>query len=1285
MKNLIRITAMLLSLIMVFSSVPLWGSEVNAGEASLSVAAAGANQKRTAMTALQAADFNGGNIYLGQYDTDKDSTPEVIKWRVLDTSDDLLLLADKSLTTGAFDDDIESESGEILSKYSNLWTGSVAEAWCEGFAAESLSKKEQTLLIETLLDMSPYTTRDIYMQQAPITSPRLEADVSAKVFFLSAKEVEQYLPAPADRSGYYWWLRSPYMYYSEFSEAYVPHNLVVYNNGTIDSSVSSYGGNEYRPAMKIDTSSVIMFNAASDNASSDFQATSPYSGNDWFLTIGDSKTFKATGYTGATTLAEGYAESDITVNHYALNNALYHATNESIYNQVTATLTDAEGNVLYYGKINSDKTATKSTVTVPEGLSAGSYTLSVRGEAWGDKSNMTRVASGTAYEIPITVEEDDGYTATEPEHALQLGTAALSSYSSEYGYDYITFGKDKLLWRVLDTKTNTGADGLFILSEEVLASNVAFNSAATTVYSGSSGDTWAKEFAATDNFFEAELAALLATAKNDSKSSFTANSASYEIYNESNILSSDKLFMLSYDEAVSADFGLDDSRNRVAQYNGVNTAWWLRSTLKSPISYISLAALVGDNGAVKPANVTASYTNDGTTTEYMGYRPGANLDGEKIVFTLAADGSAERAFGLIPEVSTNRWKLAVSTGVSFQSTLSGDTFTAGETLTVTHSELPAGYEHVTAVLKSAGATAPLYYGKLSPVSETQSTLKIPTNLREGKYQLIIYAEAWNEGSTNYVAGTDNEVNNITVMAHEHTWSERHSVNGTHHWHECTNSDCIIENDSDKDGYGAHVSTGVNMATFITKAVCDVCGEEYGDLKPYLGYTFVDNADGSLTLTGYIGSGTDLNIPGSVLGKPVTAIGEAAFQYNEDITSVTIPGNIKTVGKWAFRFCKNIKTINLSEGLEIIGEGGFERIDMLESVEIPSTVKEIGIWAFADDPKLGSVTMHEGVEIIARYAFHNCDSLLEIDIPKTVRRIDNHVFYNCDSLVNICFNGHEPRLGELALNGLTPVNRGENHLGCGEFSCTHSALPGEEAAHNPVEWRSWGNADSQQNSLPVDSLTDNGIVGYYLVSDIALSAFVEIAEGTELLICLNGYNITGGSEGKIFSVSGNGKLFICDCYKEPGSIGNSFSGSDNCVIDNSGRTYLFGGAVLGSNIGVSNRGEFYMYNGTVTENGCGINNIGVFGMFGGEISGNLNGGENGIVNNGEMSLSGGTVTDNIIYAPGDVNQSGKLEVGDLILLSQYVAGGQSTYNSDYNGDSETDSTDLVALAQAVAAN
>ncbi len=57
-----------------------------------------------------------------------------------------------------------------------------------------------------------------------------------------------------------------------------------------------------------------------------------------------------------------------------------------------------------------------------------------------------------------------------------------------------------------------------------------------------------------------------------------------------------------------------------------------------------------------------------------------------------------------------------------------------------------------------------------------------------------------------------------------------------------------------------------------------------------------------TITGYTGAGGVVTIPGTINSLPVTSIGDYAFVYRTDLTSVTIPASITTIGQQAFFYC-----------------------------------------------------------------------------------------------------------------------------------------------------------------------------------------------------------------------------------------------------------------------------------------------------------------------------------------------------------------------------------------------
>lgn len=51
----------------------------------------------------------------------------------------------------------------------------------------------------------------------------------------------------------------------------------------------------------------------------------------------------------------------------------------------------------------------------------------------------------------------------------------------------------------------------------------------------------------------------------------------------------------------------------------------------------------------------------------------------------------------------------------------------------------------------------------------------------------------------------------------------------------------------------------------------------------------------------------------------------AFEGNDELTFVVIPGSVKYIGEDAFRGCESLETVILCEGIEYIGSSAFENI------------------------------------------------------------------------------------------------------------------------------------------------------------------------------------------------------------------------------------------------------------------------------------------------------------------------------------------------------------------------
>ncbi len=142
---------------------------------------------------------------------------------------------------------------------------------------------------------------------------------------------------------------------------------------------------------------------------------------------------------------------------------------------------------------------------------------------------------------------------------------------------------------------------------------------------------------------------------------------------------------------------------------------------------------------------------------------------------------------------------------------------------------------------------------------------------------------------------------------------------------------------------------------------------------------------------------DIVIPEKVIinGKEyiVTSIGDKAFRYGHELTSVVIPYGVTSIGENAFREC--------------IG---------LTSVSIPNSVTQIGEWAFCNTGLL-SVTIPNSVTNIGEGAFNFCSGLTSVIIPKSVTSIGNSAFANCVDLNTVTMGNSVNVIGEKAFSNI----------------------------------------------------------------------------------------------------------------------------------------------------------------------------------------------------------------------------------------------------------------------------
>ncbi|MBQ9276412.1 MAG: leucine-rich repeat protein [Clostridia bacterium] len=225
-----------------------------------------------------------------------------------------------------------------------------------------------------------------------------------------------------------------------------------------------------------------------------------------------------------------------------------------------------------------------------------------------------------------------------------------------------------------------------------------------------------------------------------------------------------------------------------------------------------------------------------------------------------------------------------------------------------------------------------------------------------------------------------------------------------------------------------------------------------------------NEDGESYSVTAIGTatGTEIVIPSTYKGLPVTSIGEYAFENCSGLTSVTIGNGVTNIGDSAFALCRGLTAIVIPDSVTSIGLAAFAGCTELTSIVvdagntvydsrnncnaiietatntlivvckntiIPDSVTSIGYGVFAYWFNLASIVIPDWIISIGNYAFAVCDGLISVTLPDNVTNIGDYAFVDCTGLKSINYKGTKAQWNNLSKGSNWDTGTGTYTIHC----------------------------------------------------------------------------------------------------------------------------------------------------------------------------------------------------------------------------------------------------------------